>query len=37
MTDKPKVLFIGAHNDDCEYGAGGVAPCCRRWGAKRCF
>ena len=20
-----KALFIGAHNDDCEYGAGGIA------------
>lgn len=37
MTDKPKVLFIGAHNDDCEYGAGGVAAMLSALGCETVF
>lgn len=37
MKDKPKILFIGAHNDDCEYGTGGVAALLNELGCETVF
>lgn len=37
MADQPKVLFIGAHNDDCEYCTGGVAALLNEQGCENVF
>jgi len=37
MEKMPKVLFIGAHNDDCEYCAGGVAAMLNELGCETVF
>lgn len=37
MKKSPKVLFIGAHNDDCEYGAGGAAALLKSAGCETVF
>ncbi|HOU11188.1 MAG TPA: PIG-L family deacetylase [Clostridiales bacterium] len=37
MAGNIKVLFIGAHNDDCEYGAGGAAVLLKDRGCETVF
>ncbi len=37
MNGMPKILFIGAHNDECEYGTGGVAAMLNELGCETVF
>lgn len=37
MTEKKKIMFIGAHNDDCEYGTGGIAALLAQQGHELLF
>ncbi len=37
METRAKILFIGAHNDECEYGTGGVAAMLNELGCETVF